>query len=467
MPDPEDENVHHVESTSREFRPPQRPGDEPRVVETHTTVEDSRSRIDEDDEDDWSQPNRQPGGRVNYDLKDSRRPQPRERSNMPVIVGGFIAAAVVIAFLAFFALGGGDDNGNNNSVAGNPGQLSLEQQAAMLQANITATAVAAASAPAVPPPVVPPPPAAATAVPATATPRPANTPTAGGAPATATPPGGSGSGSGVQGSNAPANTMKNNRILNLSDADVRATGSFPNLPRDISQGGWEIKTTADITTTDPIVDGWLKELQAAAPLLWPTYPNIPNPKVPGFRSVVCKENPAKRCVPDGAEYGVANVPFCQQDMRCDFVVPARHYRLITCDYVFLGKRGAGNGGHLLLLFNVGGETMTWIDQRCDNGFTVPGRYWNGGDRQFPTALKWAAWGLVSHASANMLNMQTTGLEGEELNAGPGTGQTNAGANCGIPEGCNVVHARIVVSAGDRILAEATTTIRPNGATRGY
>ncbi len=225
------------------------------------------------------------------------------------------------------------------------------------------------------------------------------------------------------------------------------TGTMPDLPVDASHGTWTINETANIDD-DPIVRDWLTRLQDPNPSNWETFPNIPNPEVPEFRVVNGDQ------VPDGAEYGVANVPFCQQDMRCDFVVPANHYRLITADYEFQGMRCVNNDanqrrGCLLLLINVGGETMIWRNQIADNGFSVPGRYWNG------DALEWATWGLVSHASANMLGMPTTGLEGEILNAGDGT---NAGTNCGVPEGCPSVDATIVVHAGDRILATAHSNI---------
>lgn len=223
------------------------------------------------------------------------------------------------------------------------------------------------------------------------------------------------------------------------------TGSMPEFVGEFSQGSWTVKGSERLDE-NPVVEDWISRLRDPAPELWKTYPNVPNPDVPEFRVVNGSE------VPDGAEYGVANVPFCQQDTRCDFVVPGWHYRLITADYNFLGEecRGATNGGCLLLLINVGKETYTWRNQMADNGFSVPGRYWNG------DSLEWAVWGLVSHASANMLNMPTEGLEGESLNSGL---PANAGGNCGIVDGCNTVNVRVVVHAGDAIIAVLETEVK--------
>lgn len=246
---------------------------------------------------------------------------------------------------------------------------------------------------------------------------------------------------------------KGNRIAQLSDADVSSTGSMPDLTRNVSHSAWQIFTTADLAQSDPIIDGWLKKLADPAPKLWPTFPNIPNPLVQGFRVVNRNE------VPDGVEYGVPNVPFCQQDMRCDYIVPARHYRLETGDYVYRGTRCAGGGGCLLLVFNEGGESHTDVNQYFDNGFTVPGRYWNG------DTLEWGAWGLVSHASANMLNLPTKASEDKVLN--PGGNSANGGANCGVPEACNSVRAMIVVKTGDKVKAVAKTSINVDSSVAGW
>jgi hypothetical protein len=211
---------------------------------------------------------------------------------------------------------------------------------------------------------------------------------------------------------------------------------MPPVKSTWSQGSWDV-IEYDLDD-DPIVKGWLKKLKDPAPEVWRTFPNIPNPDVPEFD------------VAAGAEYGVANVPYCQQDMRCDLVVPPWHYRLVTGNYQFLDRTCGSEGvGCLLLVINVMDKTYTWRDVIVDNGFTVPGRYWDG------DKLEWATWGLVSHSSANMLNMPTLASEDKVLNAGdPG----NAGGNCGNVNGCDTIDATVVVHAGDRVLAIAHTTV---------
>ena len=222
------------------------------------------------------------------------------------------------------------------------------------------------------------------------------------------------------------------------------TGTMPAFAADVSHDTWTIKGT-DRLDQNPVVKGWLGRLKDPDPAHWKTFPNIPNPDVPDFRVVNGSE------VPDGMEYGVDNVPFCQQDMRCDFVVPAWHYRLITADYGFQGTEchGDGNKGCMLVLINVMDQSYIWRNQMADNGFTVAGRYWNG------DALDMGVWGLVSHASANILGMETFAHPGEKLNSGNGD---NGGANCGTPNACKSVDVTVVVQAGDTIIAVAKTTV---------
>lgn len=217
-------------------------------------------------------------------------------------------------------------------------------------------------------------------------------------------------------------------------------GTMPDLPKDASHGAWTVKLNADIDN-DPIVRDWLSRLCDPDPAHGQTYPNIPNPD-PGS----CPFD-----VANGMEYGVANVPFCQQDMRCDFIVPAWHYRLITGDYGFLDTEchGADGKGCALLLINVMDQSYTWRNQMADNGFTVPGRYWNG------DKLDEGVSALVNHVSANMLGMKTLAHPDEVLNAG----EDNAGANCGTPNACGSVDFTVVVHAGDRILATAHTVVQ--------
>lgn len=222
------------------------------------------------------------------------------------------------------------------------------------------------------------------------------------------------------------------------------TGVMPEPVNVHVQGQWEVSEFKNLKD-NPIVEGWLNRLKDPAPELWQTFPNVPNPQVSEFRVVNGTQ------VPDGVEYGVADSPFCEQDQRCDWVVPAQSYRLISGDYKFLGDacKGKEDHGCLIVLVNVGNETYTWRNQSVDNGFTVHGRYWNG------DALEMGVWGLVSHASANMLNMPTSAHPGESLNFGEGT---NAGANCGKAEACKKVEATVVVHAGSEILAMARTTV---------
>ncbi|HMS22154.1 MAG TPA: hypothetical protein PKA38_00125 [Candidatus Levybacteria bacterium] len=224
---------------------------------------------------------------------------------------------------------------------------------------------------------------------------------------------------------------------------LKGTGTKPTFVTNFEQGAWKVSGT-DRLKENPIVDGWIHRLQNPAPRLWKTYPNIPNPDVPEFRVVNGTQ------VPDGVEYGTYSSPYCFAH-PCDVPVGAWEYRLITGDYHVMGYECKGDmkKGCLILLINVMAQSVTFRDQDIDNGFTVRGRYWNG------DALEWGTWGLVSHASANMLNMPTFAREGEVLNAGdPG----NSGANCGTPNGCGTVDARVIVVAGDAVIAVLETTV---------
>ena len=229
---------------------------------------------------------------------------------------------------------------------------------------------------------------------------------------------------------------------------VSGNGSVVTSAAELSiSNGWEI-SEMDLKD-DPIVAAWLPKVKAPSPELWPTFPNVANPKVPEFQ------------VANGAEYGQDDSPFCEHKQTCDWVIPAWHYRFISGDYKFTSPNfsyscqnveGSDRKGCLIVLFNVMNETYTWRDQSVDNGFTVMGRYWNG------DALQWAVWGLTSHATANMLNYPTmrNSVTGDVLNAGSAI---NAGANCGIqPDACGVVDVMVVIHAGDRILATMHTTV---------
>lgn len=231
---------------------------------------------------------------------------------------------------------------------------------------------------------------------------------------------------------------------------LQGTGTKPVFVTDFRQGAWQVHGT-DRLAENPVVDGWIKRLRDPVPALWKTFPNVPNQDVPEFRVVNGSE------VPDGVEYGTYSTPYCFAH-PCDVPVGAWEYRLITGDYHVLGYecRGANGKGCLLLLVNVMDQSVTFRDQDVDNGFTLRGRYWNG------DALEWGVWGLVSHASANMLNMPTFAHPGEVLNSGdPG----NSGANCGNPQGCGTVDARVIVVAGDAPIAVLETIVSRTTATR--
>ena len=220
---------------------------------------------------------------------------------------------------------------------------------------------------------------------------------------------------------------------------------------DISHDAWTIQGT-DRLVDNPIVAGWLGRLKDPAPSLWKYFPNLPNPDVPDFRVVKCADNPEKDCVPDGMEYGTYDTPYCWQS-PCDIPVGAWEYRYITGDYQFLDQvcKGDMSKGCMLVLINVMDQSYTWRSQYVDNGFTLRGRYFNG------DALEWGVWGLVSHGSASMLNMKTYSHPGELMNNGqPG----NSGANCGIPGGCKSIDVTVIVHAGDAIIAQAKTIVKP-------
>lgn len=220
-------------------------------------------------------------------------------------------------------------------------------------------------------------------------------------------------------------------------------GAMPDFVDDASHDAWSIQGT-DHLKENPVVSDWLARLKDPAPELWKTFPNIPNEDVPAFRVANGTE------VPDGMEYGTYDTPYCWQD-PCDIPVGAWEYRYITGDYRFLDTecKGEDGKGCMLLLINVMDQSYTWRNQYVDNGFTLRGSYFNG------DALEWGVWGLVSHGTANMLNMPTMAHPGEVLNSGdPG----NSGANCGDPDACSSVDVTVVIHAGDAIIAVAKTTV---------
>lgn len=242
---------------------------------------------------------------------------------------------------------------------------------------------------------------------------------------------------------------------------VMATGSMPTFSTTASHGAWNIQGT-DRLKDNPVVAGWLSRLKDPDPAHWKTFPNVPNADVTEFRVELCKNlpgntgvDPGLKCVPDGMEYGTYSSPFCFSH-PCDLTVGAWEYRYISGDYQFLGTscKGDMKKGCMLVLINVMDQSYTWRNQDVDNGFTLRGRYFNG------DALEWGVWGLISHGSANMLNMPTLAHPSEILNTGvPG----NSGANCGNPLGCGSVDVTVMVHAGDAIIAVAKTTVTKSGS----
>lgn len=221
------------------------------------------------------------------------------------------------------------------------------------------------------------------------------------------------------------------------------SGSMPAFVSNADHGKWTVKCT-DRCADNPIVTGWLSRLPDPAPAQWKTFPNIPNADVPGFKVVNGTE------VPQGMEYGTYSSPYCFAH-PCDIPVGAWEYRYISGDYQFMGTECHGDKtkGCMLVIINVMDQSVTFRNQDVDNGFTLRGRYFDGDN------LEWGAWGLISHGSANMLNMPTFAHPGEVLNAGaPG----NSGANCGNPQGCGSVDVQLVVVAGDAVIADAHTVV---------
>ncbi len=259
------------------------------------------------------------------------------------------------------------------------------------------------------------------------------------APADPTGPTGTTGATGSTGATGVSGPSGSTGSVSSGNGQFTPSGSVGTPVSTNNVGSWQVQEMKNLSK-NPIVVDWINRLKDPAPRLWPTYPNVDNPKV-GFS----KHN--------GLEFGQDIAPFCEQDSRCDFIVPAREYRLITGDYKFLDlscQGGKERKGCLLMIINVSDESYTWRDQVADNGYTVMGRYWNG------DVLEQGVWGLVSHASANMLNLPTSAHPGESLNFG--SNGTNAGANCGNPAGCNTVDATVVVAAGSGILAVLHTVV---------
>jgi len=195
----------------------------------------------------------------------------------------------------------------------------------------------------------------------------------------------------------------------------------------------------DGSTFRDTFDAW--NFRKIAPELWSTFPNVPNPEVPGFRVVNGNE------VPDGLEYAMDESNFCQQlgGEDCQVPVAAMHYFLFTGDYKIpgIGECQSTDGiGCSLIIVNVGDVTAD-ITGMFAQGFRLHARYWNG------EALDMAMWALSSHVANNMLNMDS------KLNP---EGIQNAGANCSVPNACDGVFTRIVFISGNEPLVKLETTV---------
>lgn len=218
----------------------------------------------------------------------------------------------------------------------------------------------------------------------------------------------------------------------------------------MTEGSWEVTYFSGSTEQ---MRGWFDRIKDPNPGVWKVFPNQPNPDLPDSEWRVVTNAQGKKETPDGLEYGLAESVFMEQNEYGQFPVQAEGYRYISGDYVIPGvdECQAEDGmGCAIALFNVGGTTadvMGWVRQ----GFTVPGRYFNG------DVLHIGMWALASHGSANMLNMATFGAGDDTLND---PNRTNAGANCSVPDGCQKVRFTIIVMSGNQVLVKAVTFVDP-------
>lgn len=203
-------------------------------------------------------------------------------------------------------------------------------------------------------------------------------------------------------------------------------------------GAWNVSWFEGAT---PQMTDWFAKLPDPQPTLWQRFPNEDNPNVnPPFVAA------------DGLEYGLDESVFMEQNTIGNFPVQAEGYRVITGDYNIPGydrcSEEESKTGCAIAIFNVGGVTAD-LEAFVRQGFTTTGRYFNG------DKLELGMWGLSSFQSATMLNMLTYGANGEVLNT---PDQTNAGANCSVPEACNKVRFVIIITSGNQMLVKAETTV---------
>lgn len=236
---------------------------------------------------------------------------------------------------------------------------------------------------------------------------------------------------------APTDVSKSADVVSTPGSmPVSQVLEIPVAKSETTQGKWNVSFYEGATDQ---MHGWFSKLKDPNPAQWPDFPNVDNPTV-SFKAA------------DGLEYGLDESVFMEQNEFGQMPVQARGYRLITGDYNIPGVDACEatevKGGCAIAIFNVGEVTAdlkAWVRQ----GFTVPGRYWNG------DTLELAMWGLSSHVSANMLNMSTNGTGGKTLNQ---SDRTNAGANCSVVEGCQNVRFVIAITSGNQLLVKAVTTI---------
>lgn len=203
----------------------------------------------------------------------------------------------------------------------------------------------------------------------------------------------------------------------------------PVLAGGVNPQGWKLSTYEGATEQ---ISGWLNQLAEPAPQLWPDFPNVDNPAADFLAS-------------NGLEYGLDERNHCPQE-TCDILVAPGEFHLLTADYDlgFWQCSATEDGtGCAVALFNVGEVTASFEDVVVNNGFSLTGRYWNGDE--LPQAIN----GLVSHVSANMLNLPTS------LNP---AGSSNAGGNCSVRTGCEGVLWRVIIISGNEILGVAEMTV---------
>lgn len=216
----------------------------------------------------------------------------------------------------------------------------------------------------------------------------------------------------------------------------------------LTRGEWEVAFYEGHTSQ---MIGWFDSLRDPAPELWPVFPNQPNPELSQAEWRVVYGEAGDPQTPDGLEYGLDESVFMEQNEFGQFPVQARGYRFISGDYNIPGIdacEAEGGSGCAIAIFNVG-EVTADLEATVRQGFTVPGRYWNG------DSLEIAMWGLASHTSANMLNYETFGAGDDTLNR---PSRTNAGANCSVPDGCEDVRWTLVITSGNQLLVKAITFI---------